>query len=235
MAGEGAAGWSDVTTAGVSVAAEVYLRLDDFVLDAALSADAGEVVAITGPNGSGKTTLLRAIAGLVALQSGRITLGETTVDDPAAGVYLPPERRGVGYAFQDLRLLPHLSALANVEFGLRLRGVRRLQRREARAEAVAALEAVGMAKKAEARPSALSGGEAQRVAVARALAPRPPLLLLDEAFSAVEAESRPLLRQLVVSSGATVLVVSHDPETLEFADRAVALQHGEVATDLRLR
>lgn len=225
---------SDAAGAGVSVAAEVYLRLDDFVLDVALSADAGEVVAITGPNGSGKTTLLRALAGLVALQGGRITLGEMTVDNPAAGVYLPPERRGVGYAFQDLRLLPHLSALANVEFGLRL-GTHRLKRREARAEAVAVLEAVGMAKRADARPSELSGGEAQRVALARALAPKPPLLLLDEAFSAVEAESRRMLRQLAARSGATVLMVSHDLETLEFADRAIALQHGEVTTNLRLR
>lgn len=225
---------SDAAGAGVSVAAEIYLRLDDFVLDAALSADAGEVVAITGPNGSGKTTLLRALAGLVALQGGRITLGEMTVDNPAAGVYLPPERRGVGYAFQDLRLLPHLSALANVEFGLRL-GTRRLKRREARAEAVAVLKAVGMAKRADARPSELSGGEGQRVSLARALAPRPPLLLLDEAFSAVEAESRPLLRQLVLYSGVTVFVVSHDLETLEFANRAVTLQHGKVITNLRLR
>ena len=221
---------------GAGIAAAVCLRVEEFVLDVELSVQPGEMLALTGPNGSGKTTLLRALAGLAPLERGRITLDNRAVDDPAEGIWIPPERRGVGYAFQDVRLFPHLSALENVEFGLLHRAWSRteeadrsIRRRETRTAALAALASVRMAERASDRPDKLSGGQAQRVSLARALAARPPVLLLDEPFSAVDAAVKPEMLRLVAAAGATVVMASHDPDALKSADRVMTLLNGRIS------
>src|SRR4051794_16365182 len=152
------------------------------------------------------------------------------MDDPAAGTFVVPERRGVGYVFQDYLLFPHLTALENVAFGLRARGV---HRREARAAAARWLERLGVGEYAGARPRALSGGQAQRVALARALATEPRLLLLDEPLAALDAatrvEVRAELRRHLATFGGARLLVTHDPvEAMVLADRLVVLEDGRI-------
>jgi molybdate transport system ATP-binding protein len=210
--------------------AEVDVRLPDLHLQLDLRVDDGEVVALLGPNGAGKTTALRAIAGLRPLDAGRIELDGRVLDEPAAGTFVPPEQRSVGVVFQDHLLFPHLTALENVAFGLRARGVRR---REARAAAQAWLDRMGLADVAGARPRTLSGGEAQRVALARALAVEPRLLLLDEPLAALDAGTRvrvraDLRRHLAAFPGGRLLV-THDPlDAIVLADRLVILERGRV-------
>jgi molybdate transport system ATP-binding protein len=207
------------------------VELDGFVLDVDLELASGETVAIVGPNGAGKTTLLRTIAGLRSLTAGRIALGDQVLDDPAGGVYLPPERRPIGVVFQDGSLFPHLSALENVAFGLRARG---MQRGDARRRAGQWLGRVGLTGRERARPAELSGGEAQRVALARALAPDPSLLLLDEPLAALDATTRNDvrrdLRDHLASFTGTRILVTHDPvDAAVLADRVVVLSGGRVA------
>ncbi len=206
------------------ISADVRVCLGDFILDVRLAVPAGGITAVMGPNGSGKTTLLRCLAGLEATEAGRISLAGRLVDDPAAGVWIPPERRGIGYAYQDVRLFDHLSALDNVAFGPRCRGA---GRGAARRSALAGLEVVEMAGSAGTKPARLSGGQAQRVALARALAGRSPVLLLDEPFSATDAGVRPLLRRQIRAAGATVVLVTHDPrDAEELADDVLLLEAG---------
>ncbi|MDR7323229.1 MULTISPECIES: ABC transporter ATP-binding protein [Catenuloplanes] len=198
-----------------------------FRLDVALRIAPGEVVALLGPNGAGKSTALRALAGLQPLTAGHVRLGD---EDLGA---LPPERRPIGVVFQDYLLFPHLSALDNVAFGPRRRGV---GRRAARAVALDWLTRVGLAAHASKRPRQLSGGQAQRVALARALAVRPSLLLLDEPLAALDARTRldtraELQRHLTAHPGATLLV-THDPlDALVLADRLVIVEGGVVVQE----
>ena len=195
-----------------------------FRLDVALAVAAGEVVALLGPNGAGKTTALRALAGLTPLTAGHIELDGRPLHD------LPPEARPIGMVFQDYLLFPHLSALENVAFGPRCRGV---PKAEARRVAAAWLGRVGLAEFAKERPGRLSGGQAQRVALARALAAGPRLLLLDEPLAALDAHTRldiraRLRRHLAEFDGATVLV-THDPlDAMALADRLVVVENGTV-------
>ncbi|MFL5881759.1 MAG: ABC transporter ATP-binding protein, partial [Actinomycetota bacterium] len=176
----------------MSLEARLALTLGRLRLEAELAVATGELVVLLGPNGAGKTTLLRALAGLVALERGRVVLDDQVLDDVAAGTHLPTERRPVGFVFQDYLLFPHLSALENVAFGLRARG---LGRAEARRRAAAWLDRVGLAAHAGARPRALSGGQAQRVALARAMVCEPRLLLLDEPLAALDAATRAEVRR----------------------------------------
>ena len=200
------------------------VRRPDFTLDLTLSAAAGEVVALLGPNGAGKTTALRALAGLTALHDGRISLGGRRIDRD------PPELRRIGVVFQDYLLFPHLSALDNVAFGPRCRGVPK-----ARARAIARdwLDRTDLGEHAGKKPRRLSGGQAQRVALARALATDPDLLLLDEPLAALDARTRLDIRahlraHLSGHPGATVLV-THDPlDAMMLADRLVIVEDGRV-------
>jgi molybdate transport system ATP-binding protein len=214
----------------VSLEAHIKLRLGALDLDAEIAVADGEVVAIVGPNGSGKTSVMRALAGLVPLSGGRIVLDGEVLEDSAQELRVPPERRPVGFVFQDYLLFPHLSALENVAFGLRCRGMPRSQARDRAREW---LNRMGLASHVAARPRALSGGQAQRVALARALATAPRLLLLDEPTAALDAgakvELRREIRRHLATFQGTRLLVTHDPlEAATLADRLVVLEAGRV-------
>ena len=216
----------------MSLDAAVRVDRGAFSLDVALAAADGELVVVLGPNGAGKSTLLGALAGLVPT-AGRITIGDSVVLDDGAGVDLPPEDRPVGVVFQDGRLFPHLTLLDNVAFGLRSQGARKAA---ARAAAHDWLERIGLADRAGERPAALSGGQAQLVALARALATEPRLLLLDEPLSALDAQVRPAvradLRRHLASFEGSRLLVTHDPvEALVLADRLVVVEDGRVVQE----
>ncbi|MEU6077932.1 ABC transporter ATP-binding protein [Micromonospora sp. NPDC047074] len=204
-----------------------------FRLDVPLRVAAGEVVALLGPNGAGKTTALRALAGLLPLTAGHLTLDGVDLDRPGRRAWTPTERRPIGVVFQDYLLFPHLRAWENVAFGPRRHGA---DRRTARETAHAWLDRVGLAEHAHRRPRQLSGGQAQRVALARALAVAPALLLLDEPLAALDARTRldtraELHRHLVAHPGATLLV-THDPlDALVLADRLVVVEEGRVVQE----
>lgn len=187
------------------------------------------VTAVVGANGAGKTTLGRAVAGLEALDTGRIVVAGRTVDEPARGCFAPAADRRVGVVFQDQRLFGHLRAVDNVAFGLRRRGA---GRREARRRAAEMLERVGLPPGvAAARPGALSGGQRQRVAIARALAPGPAVLILDEPLASVDEIGRGELRAMLSGPGpAHTLLITHDPVDLRtMADQVLVLDEGRVA------
>ncbi|MFI6406365.1 ABC transporter ATP-binding protein [Streptomyces sp. NPDC050548] len=195
-----------------------------FRLDVELTAAPGDVVALLGPNGAGKTTALRALAGLVDLTDGHLRLDGEELDRT------PPESRPVGVVFQDYLLFPHLTALDNVGFGPRCQGATKA---ESRAIATEWLERLGLAEHAGAKPRGLSGGQAQRVAVARALATRPRLLLLDEPLAALDARTRldvrAQLRRHLAEFEAVAVLVTHDPlDAMVLADRLVVIEHGTI-------
>jgi len=208
----------------VSLDARLIVRRPGFTLDIALGAAPGEVVALLGPNGAGKTTALRALAGLIPLDDGHVTL------DGARLEKAPPELRRIGVVFQDYLLFPHLTALDNVAFGPRCR---RVPRREAREQARDWLTRVGLADAVRKKPRHLSGGQAQRVALARALAAEPRLLLLDEPLAALDArtrlETRAGLRGHLASFPGATILVTHDPlDALMLADRLVIVEDGRI-------
>ena len=182
------------------------------------------VTAVVGANGTGKTTLGRAVAGLDRLERGSLVIAGSVVDDPAAGVFVPAHRRRVGMVFQDHRLFGHLRVIDNVAFGLRRAGT---DRADARRQAAALLERVGVVSSAwQRRPAALSGGQRQRVAVARALAPEPDVLIVDEPLASVDSSGRAQLRSLLAESPARhVILITHDPVDV------ATLAHGVVVLD----
>jgi iron(III) transport system ATP-binding protein len=187
-----------------------------------LTVPAGTTTAVLGPSGCGKTTLLRVIAGFQGLDSGQIRLGDDLVAGP--GVRVAPERRGLGYVAQEGNLFPHLDVARNITYGLprRERGDRELVNE--------LLHLVGLpGTLADRRPDQLSGGQQQRIALARALARRPRIVLLDEPFSALDPELRVATREAVAEAlarvNATVVLVTHDQgEALSFADQ-IAIMH----------
>ncbi|TMB61393.1 MAG: ATP-binding cassette domain-containing protein [Chloroflexi bacterium] len=214
----------------MSLEARMRLGIGSFELDVHLKVEPGEVVAVLGPNGAGKTSILRGLAGLLPLDAGRVALDGVVLEEPAASVFLPSERRPIGMVFQDYLLFPHLTVVDNIAFGLRSRGT---PRPAATATARQWLERVGLAAEAERKPGSLSGGQAQRVALARALATNPALLLLDEPMAALDAstrvELRRDLRRHLESFRGVRLLVTHDPvEAMAMADRLVILEHGRV-------
>jgi molybdate transport system ATP-binding protein len=212
------------------LSADLGVHRGDFSLDLDLEIGTGEVVALLGPNGAGKSTALRALAGLLQITSGKITVGGQVVADAAAGIHRPPHERPLGVVFQDYLLFPHMTVLDNVAFGPLVSGS---DKREARRRAALLLARVGIADLAQSKPPAISGGQAQRVALARALATEPRLLLLDEPLAALDAKTHLLVRtevrrHLADFSGATLLV-THDPiDASVLADRLIVLEHGRV-------
>lgn len=211
--------------------ADIHLRLGDLHLSAIITAGDRSVVAVLGPNGAGKTTLLRCLAGVTALDAGHIRLDGIVLDQPDTNTFEAPQTRRVGVVFQDHLLFPHLNALDNISFGLRSRGATKATARRVAAQW---LDKVGLAGIAHAKPQDLSGGQAQRIALARALATNPLLLLLDEPFAAVDAAAhidlrRDLRRHFADFTGITI-VVTHDPlDALTLADHVVVLENGRVA------
>ena len=210
--------------------ARIVRTLGSFRLDIDITTKGGETVAILGPNGSGKTTLFRCLAGLLPIDHGRVDLDGEPLDVPETDTFVVPERRPVAVVFQDYLLFPNLTALENVAFGLRARGVPKV---EARSRAQDWLQRVGLTDHAHRRPRTLSGGQAQRVALARALATEPRLLLLDEPLAALDAgtrgEVRRDLRRHLTTFDGVRLLVTHDPvDAYVLADRVVILEHGQV-------
>jgi iron(III) transport system ATP-binding protein len=189
-----------------------------------LSVEPRQLVAILGASGSGKTTLLRLICGFDRADAGSITIGGTQVCGP--GRHLRPEQRHVGYVAQEGALFPHLTVADNIAFGLSWR------QRRTRYRVAELLSLVGLSKSyADRLPHQLSGGEQQRVALARALAPSPPLVLLDEPFSALDAalraETRQAVGQALAASDSTALLVTHDQaEALSMGHEVAVLRNG---------
>jgi molybdate transport system ATP-binding protein len=213
--------------------ARVRVERPTHLLELALTAAPGEVVAIVGPNGSGKTTLLRALAGLQQLDAGLVRCNGRAWDDTEAGVRADAADRHVGFVPQDVRLFPHLSVLENVAFGPRCRGVGRGPAREA---AGGWLDRLGIGDLAGRRPHQLSGGQAQRAAVARALAADPDLLLLDEPLAALDPAVAmtlrlELARHLTAYDGVTLLVTHDAVDALTLARRIVVLDEGRIVQD----
>jgi iron(III) transport system ATP-binding protein len=209
------------------------LRLDDIwhsydgppvVRGVNLHVSPGEVACLLGPSGCGKTTLLRLAAGLEPLARGRIAIGGSIVADGPSALSLPPELRRAGLMFQDYALFPHLTVAENVAFGLP-RGAAR------RGWVAAALQRMGLDALADCYPHTLSGGQAQRCALLRALAPEPQVLLLDEPFSGLDVTRRAQVREqtlaLLREAGVATLIVTHDPEEAMFmADRLWLMNEG---------
>jgi molybdate transport system ATP-binding protein len=213
---------------GMPIVARLRLQRPDFLLDADLTLPGSGVSALFGHSGSGKTTALRLIAGLERAPGCRIVVGDEVWQDDAAGIFVPPHRRAIGYVFQEASLFPHLSARANLDFGRR-----RIAESERRftPDEVAAL--LGIGHLLDRMPDQLSGGERQRVAVARALLTAPRLLLMDEPLAALDLKRKqeilPYLERLHRELSIPVIYVSHAPdEVARLADHLVLLDGGRV-------
>ena len=195
------------------------------VRDMSLDVERGEFISLLGPSGCGKTTTLQMVAGLLSPTAGKILLDGKDITK------MPPEKRGLGIVFQSYALFPHMTATENVAFGLEMRGVGKAERLE---RARAALDQVRLGQFAGRYPKDMSGGQRQRVALARALVIEPPVLLLDEPLSNLDAklreEMRIELRLLQQDIGVTTILVTHDQEeALSMSDRIVVMQQGDVS------
>jgi iron(III) transport system ATP-binding protein len=190
----------------------------------------GEVVALLGPSGSGKTTLLRAVAGLESPKSGTIRIGDRAMFDGERKLEMPAEERNLGLVFQSYALWPHKTVADNVGYGLKLR---KMNTNEIAERVKNVLTQLGLGHLAERFPHQLSGGQQQRVAIARALVYNPPVILLDEPLSNLDAklreEARAFLRELIVRLGLSALMVTHDQnEAMAISDRILLLNNGKI-------
>jgi molybdate transport system ATP-binding protein len=216
---------------GVSKHAGIAVRLHQpspIPLDVELSVGAGEILALVGPSGSGKTTTLRSIAGLYQPTHGRVVCNGSVWFHSESGISIPARRRRVGMVLQTYALFPHLSAIENV-----MESLADMPAEARRAEAAALLSRMHLDGLADRRPASLSGGQQQRVAVARALARRPEVLLLDEPFSAVDRVTRRRLRaelaELRRELPMPVILVTHDlDDVIRLADRMCVMHAGRI-------
>ena len=198
--------------------------------EVSLSLGPAETIAILGPNGAGKSTLLSIISGLLRPDAGKATIGEKVLFDLSAdtNIWRAPHTRGTALLAQEALLFPHLSALDNVAFGPRSAGASSAAARETAMHWLSEVDADSLASR---RPGQLSGGQAQRVAVARALAADPDLLLLDEPMAALDIHAAPLLRRLLkrVLAGRRAIIITHDIlDALMLADRVIVLEDGRI-------
>jgi len=208
---------------------ELHTVVDGFTM----SLEAGRIGCLLGPSGCGKTTVLRAIAGFEPLRAGSIHLDEQLLSSPQR--HLPPEQRHVGMMFQEYALFPHLNAAQNVGFGLR-----RLGEADRRARVAAMLKMVGLEDAGARYPHELSGGQQQRIALARALAPSPALLMLDEPFSNLDVDTRERLAhevgEILRSAGQTAVLVTHnEAEARAMGDEIAWMNAGRLVRQEMLR
>ncbi|MFV1852484.1 MAG: ABC transporter ATP-binding protein [Thalassospira sp.] len=217
-------------TDGLKMSNVSHMFGDNRVLrDISFDVAPGELVCLLGPSGCGKTTALRLAAGLEKLQVGEISVSDQVVARP--GDYVEPEKRGVGMVFQDYALFPHLNVAKNIGFGLR-----HMNEADRTAAIKKALAQVGMADYIAAYPHELSGGQQQRIALARALAPTPRIMLLDEPFSGLDVARRADLRDTTLhvlkNAGIATVMVTHDPqEAMYMADRIIIMNEGQIMQD----
>jgi len=211
---------------------DLKLRLGDneILKGVSVTVKPGEVTALLGPSGSGKTTILRAVAGLETPHAGSIAIGDAVFFDAERKIDLPAEKRGLGLVFQSYALWPHKTVLQNVAYGLKLRGV---SSADIKTRVDNALMQIDLGNLGERYPHQLSGGQQQRVAIARALVYAPPVILLDEPLSNLDAklreEARAWLRTLIVTLGLSAICVTHDQvEAMAIADRITLLNAGEI-------
>jgi iron(III) transport system ATP-binding protein len=214
------------------VVEDLHLQYGDnrILQGVSMTLNPGEVVALLGASGSGKTTLLRSVAGLEQPSRGRIAIGDTVLYDSAGGIEMPVEKRNLGLVFQSYALWPHRSVFDNIAYGLRLRGI---PASEIDSRVNQALTNLGLGALAARLPHQLSGGQQQRVAIARALVYNPPVVLMDEPLSNLDAklreEARAWLRELIVRLGLSALVVTHDQtEAMAMSDKILLLNSGRI-------
>ncbi|MHA6669143.1 ABC transporter ATP-binding protein [Homoserinimonas sp. A447] len=217
------------------LSARVIARRGTFLLDASINVAPGEVLALLGPNGAGKSTLLQVVAGLLIPERGEVAVAGRTLTRRGSStpVFVPPRHRGVGLLGQDPLLFPHLSAAQNVAFSVRAQGIRPAQ---ALAAAEQWLAAVGLEGLENRKPDALSGGQQQRVAIARVLAARPAVLLLDEPMAALDVQTaaaiRALLKERLADTGIPAVLVSHNVlDAIVLADRVAILDEGRIVEE----
>ncbi|WP_040242631.1 molybdenum ABC transporter ATP-binding protein [Chromohalobacter japonicus] len=204
--------------------AQVFQRLGDFTLDTSLAVPAEGVTALFGRSGSGKSSLIRLIAGLEAPETGTIRLGDTWLMDTQRHLWVPPHRRQLGIVFQEARLFPHYSVRGNLRYGMP---------RAARADFDGLVELLGIGHLLSRTPGLLSGGEARRVAIGRALLSRPRMLLMDEPLTGLDGarkqELMHYIRRLARDTGVPILFVSHDTREIgALADRVALIEEGRV-------
>ena len=209
-----------------------YLKkeLRDFTLDAELTVEDGETLALLGSNGAGKSTILKLLAGLMKPDEGRIELGGLVLSDTAKRISRPAEERRVGYMFQNYALFPHMTARENIAYGLLMQ---KLPKLDCALRVGELLETLGLSEVADEPVTKLSGGQRQRTALARALAPHPALLLLDEPLSALDSKTQEKLRQELASvirqEDIPCILVTHSIlDTLAVADRTAVIERGRI-------